>query len=71
MLTAIQKKMSRLLASITHAKLTTPTTATLPTGMLGRPDFWADSPVTFFVFLGAFMSGPEEDLTQGGRFPYW
>ena len=30
--------------------------------------FLADSPVTFFGFLGICMCGPEEDLVQGGRF---
>ena len=33
--------------------------------------FLADSPVTFFGFLWVCMSGPKEDLAQGGCFPYW
>ena len=34
--------------------------------------FLADLPVTFFFgFLEVCMSGPEEDLAQGGRFLMW
>ena len=39
---------------------------------LGQPDFLADSPVTFFgVPWGLCMSGPQEDLDQGGLFLLW
>ena len=32
------------------------------------PDFLTNLPDTFFGILGAYMSCPEEDLDQGGRF---
>ena len=32
---------------------------------LGRPDFLADSPVTFLWFFG--VCDPEEDVAKGGR----
>ena len=40
---------------------------------LGRPDFLANSPATFFLeSLGyVHMCGPEEYLAQGGHFPSW
>ena len=39
---------------------------------LGRPDlFFTNLPDTFFGILGVCMSGPEEDLDQGGRFLWW
>ena len=38
---------------------------------LGRPDFWRIRQSPFFGFLEVCMSGPEEDLAQGGRFLMW
>ena len=35
--------------------------------ILGRPDFLARTPVTFFGILGVCMKWPEKDLAQGGR----
>ena len=38
---------------------------------LGRPDFWRIYQSHSFGFLEVCMSGPEEDLAQGGRFLMW
>ena len=38
---------------------------------LGRPDFWRICQSPFYGFLEVCMSGPEEDLAQGGRFLMW
>ena len=38
---------------------------------IGRPDFWQIRQSPFFGFLEVCMSGPEEDLAQGGRFLMW
>ena len=40
-------------------------------GIARAARFLADLPVTFFGFLEVCMSGPEEDLAQGGRFLMW
>ena len=37
----------------------------------GDPIFWRIHQSPFFGILGVCMSGPEEDLAQGGHFPSW
>ena len=39
-----------------------------PVKVLGRRDFSADLPDTFFEFIGVCLSGPEEDLVQSSHF---
>ena len=40
-------------------------------GGVGGPIFWRIHQSPFFGILEVCMSGPEEDLAQGGRFPCW
>ena len=37
----------------------------------GNPIFWRIHQSPIFGFLGVCLSSPEEDLAQGGLFPYW